>query len=69
MFVEHFAAEFEEQSRRDNLIEQRRGPDVAHARLNEAAFVARGQMMHLEDPEQVLTDFDEIALPQTCGLK
>src|SRR5439155_13182571 len=50
------------------LVGQRRGPDVAHPGLNVRAFVARGQVMEIEDAKQIGADLDEHPLSKACGL-
>ena len=44
------------------------GADVPHLRLDEAALVAGGEMLEIEDPEQVVLDLDQHAALQPCRL-
>ena len=44
------------------------GADVPHLRLDEAALVAGGEMLQLEDPEQVVLDLDQHAPLEPCRL-
>jgi hypothetical protein len=50
------------------VVDERAGPDVARAALHEPAFVAGGQVMEIENPQQVVADLDEIALAQPRSL-
>ena len=50
------------------LVGERQRADVAHAHLNVRALVARRQVVQLEDPEEVVADFDEHALAKSRRL-
>jgi hypothetical protein len=56
---------FEVLLRPELLVRQGGGADVPHPRLDEAPLVARGEVLDVEDPEQIVADLDEIALAQT----
>ena len=54
--------------RAELVIDERVRSDIPRPALHEAALVAGCQVMQLEDPQQVVADLDEIALPQPCRL-
>jgi hypothetical protein len=50
------------------VVGQRVAADVPHLGLHESAFVARREMLQLEDAEQVVPHLDQHPLLHPCGL-
>jgi hypothetical protein len=54
--------------RAELVIGERERPDIAHARLNVRALVARREVVQIEDAEQVVVELDQHPFAQPGGL-